>query len=156
MSKLDINSEMAAFDGKDRAFYEGLSEEDKKKFTNFLMIRWGSCVIGSTELQTYYLMSVNQKLNKRFFDVSDTNHKQLNWLAATTVSPGMGNHRHQWLAGPKKKTANTKVGKFLELIYPEMDGEDIALMEQLNTVADCKKHAEALGWTKEQIKKTFG
>ena len=54
--KLNIANEMRAFDIKDRDFYKNLTEEERKKFSNYLMIRCGSSVQGSSELQQYYLM----------------------------------------------------------------------------------------------------
>jgi hypothetical protein len=56
---LDIKNEMAQFDRKNREFYDSLDEQNKKKFAPFLMIRWGSSVGGSVDLQAYYLMSCN-------------------------------------------------------------------------------------------------
>ena len=53
--KLNIANEMRAFDSKDRNFYKDLTDEERKKFSNYLMIRWGSSVQGSAELQQYYL-----------------------------------------------------------------------------------------------------
>ena len=63
MDKLSINNEMAVFDRKDREFYNSLTDEEKKKFSNFLMIRYGSSVQGSTDLQHFYLVSCNERLN---------------------------------------------------------------------------------------------
>ena len=42
MDKLTIANEMKEFDLKNRNFYLDLTDEEKKKFSNFLMIRWGS------------------------------------------------------------------------------------------------------------------
>ena len=36
---LNIANEMREFDRKNRAFYEELTEEERKKFSTFLMIR---------------------------------------------------------------------------------------------------------------------
>ena len=52
--KLNIANEMRCLDTKDRKFYDSLTEEERKKFSNFLMIRWSSAVQGSAELQEYY------------------------------------------------------------------------------------------------------
>jgi hypothetical protein len=46
---------MACFDRKDRDFYNSLTDEERKKFSNYLMIRWGSSVQGSRELQEFYV-----------------------------------------------------------------------------------------------------
>ena len=153
---LSINTEMSAIDKKDRKFYDNLSEDEKKKFGTFTMIRWASCVYGIPELQAYYLRAANIRLNRNYFAISDTDHKKLNWLGVTTISPGMGNQRHQWIAAPKKNMSTTKVGKFLSLLYPGLKADDIALMEQLNDVKTCKAHAEELGMSKEEIKKLLG
>ena len=152
MSKLDIANEMRAFDGKDREFYDSLTDEEKKKFAPFLMIRWGASVEGGADLQAYYLMSVNERLNKHFFDVSGTQHKKLQWLLATTVSPGMGTHRHTWLAAKKREGGNNKAEKFLRELYPHAKTDDIALMARLNDKKDLKELACAHGWDDKRIK----
>ena len=100
MDKLSINNEMAVFDRKDRTFYDSLTTEERKKFSNFLMIRYGSSVTGDRELQEYYVKACNYYMNKHFFAIN--RHPQLQWLSATAISPGLGSQRHQWIA-PKKK-----------------------------------------------------
>ena len=153
--KLSISSEMKALDGKDRTFYDSLTDDEKKKFSNFLMIRYGATVNGSSDLQTYYLRATNLRLNKNFFAIPKK-HDKLNWLAATTISPGMGNQNHQWISAPKKATSNSKAEKFLANLYPAMKTEDIALMAKLNSTDDIKKLAEELGMDKSEIKKDLG
>lgn len=153
---IDIKSEMAALDRKDRDFYDNLSDEDKKKFSTFLMIRWGACVTGDPDLQAYYLKATNLRLNKNFFAINKTRHDKLNWLAATTISPGMGNQFHQWISLKKKEGPNAKVRKFFATLYPAMKDADLDLMAKLNDVKAVKKHAEELGMTKEQIKAALG
>ena len=51
MDKLGIANEMAQFDRKNRGFYDELTEEERRKFSNYLMIRWGSSVEGTREVQ---------------------------------------------------------------------------------------------------------
>ena len=150
--KLNIGYEMAQFDRKNRDFFDELTDEEKKKFSPYLMVRWGATVQGSAELQAYYLMSTNENLNKNFFDVSTTHHKKLQWLMATTVSPGMGQQRHTWLAGPKKETTNNKTEKFLKEIYPHLKDDEIALLATINTKADLKILARQHGWEDKRIK----
>jgi hypothetical protein len=150
---LDIKNEMAQFDRKNRNFYDSLDDEQKKKFSPFLMIRWGSSVGGSFDLQAYYLMSCNENLNKNFFDINTTQHKKLQWLLATTVSPGMGNQYHQWLSLKKKGTTDNKSIKFLRELHPDMKDEDLKLMAELNSKDDLKEHARLLGWDDKTIKK---
>ena len=109
MDKLSIHNEMARFDKKDRDFYQSLTDEERKKFSNYLMIRWGSAVQGSQELQEFYVISTNERLNKHFFSVN--RHPHLQWLMATSVSPGLGTQRHQWIAPKKKDASNNEIKK---------------------------------------------
>jgi len=150
--KLYIGYEMEQFDKKNRDFYDELSEEEKKKFSPFLMIRWGADVQGSADLQAYYLMSVNERLNKNFFDISTTQHKKFQWLMATSVSPGMGKQYHKWLAAKKKDSANNKAEKFLAELYPELRYDEIKLLARINSKDDLKQLAKQHGWDDKRIK----
>mgnify|MGYP003430676986 FL=1 len=153
VDKLSIRSEMAALDGKDRGFYDSLTVDEKKKFAVFLMIRYGSTVTGIKELQEYYLRATNVRLNKHFFSIPKQ-HEKLNWLAATTISPGMGNQNHQWISA--KKAPTSKTYKFLANQYPSMKVSDLELMASMNDIKACKELAKDLGMTPEQIKKELG
>ena len=141
--KLNIANEMRCFDLKDRNFYDSLTEEERKKFSNYLMIRWGSSVQGITELQQYYVVSTNEKLNKHFFDLSK--HPKLQWLLATAVSPGMGSHRHQWIPPKKKEKGNNEIKKALMELYPAMKADEIDLLSKLITKKELKELLKDLG-----------
>ena len=138
MEKLSIQNEMTQLDLKNRDFYDSLTEEERKKFSNYLMIRWGSSVQGVQELQEYYLLSCNERLNKNFFDIN--RHPKLQWLCATTVSPGMGAHRHQWIAPKKKEKGDNDVKKALMTLMPAAKMSDIETLSKLIT----KKQLRAL------------
>ena len=148
--KLNIANEMRAVDSKDRLFYQELTDEERRKFSTFLMIRWGSSVQGSAELQQYYLLACNENLNKHFFELS--RHPGLQWLLATTVSPGMGNFRHDWIKQKKREGSNNKAVKFLRQVYPEYKEDELELLAQINDTADLKKLAKEHGWDDKRIK----
>ena len=152
---LDIKNEMLQFDTKNRGFYDELSEEQRKKFSPFLMIRWGSAVSGDSELQAYYLIACNENLNKHFFDISAAKHKKLQWLLATTVSPGMGRQYHTWITPKKKTGSDNKVVKFLRELYPLAKEDEIRLLSELNTKEQLREYAKQLGWDDKRIKDTL-
>ena len=148
--KLNIANEMRAFDTKDRNFYNDLTEEERKKFSNYLMIRWGSSVQGSAELQQYYLLSCNENLNKHFFDLSQ--HPELQWLSATTVSPGLGTFRHDWIKQKKRQSNNNRAVKFLRQIYSTASEDELELLAKINSIEDLKQLARKHGWDDRRIK----
>lgn len=146
---LYISNEMAAFDRKDRAYYDKFTDEQRKKFSTFLMLRWGSSVEGSGDLQTYYLMATNERVNKNFFDIG--RHPKLQWLLCTTVSPNMGSQRHTWLA-PKKREGSNKAQKFLSKLYPTLKQDDIELLAKINDRRDIEDLARQHGFDDKTIK----
>ena len=143
MDKLSIQNEMTQFDRKNRKFYDELTDEERKKFSNYLMIRWGSAVQGSRELQEFYVIATNERLNKRFFDIN--RHPRLQWLTATTVSPELGTQRHVWIAPKKREPGASSVRKQLAELYPHLKDDEVELMSRINTKKDIDTYLKASG-----------
>ena len=143
MDKLSIANEMTQFDRKNRRFYDELTDEEKKKFSNYLMIRWGSAVQGSRDLQEFYLVSCNERLNKHFFAIN--RHPRLQWLCATTVSPDLGSHRHLWIAPKKKEAGATGLRKQLAELYPNLKSDELDVMAKITTKKELNDHLRELG-----------
>ena len=148
MDKLSIQNEMMFFDRKDRTFYDNLTPEERKKFSNFLMIRWGSSIQGSAELQHYYLQSSNHYVNKHFFAIN--RHPKLQWLCATAVSPGLGTQRHQWIAPKKKEAGASGIRKQISELVPHLKDDEVELMSKINTKKDIDVYLKQLG---QEVKK---
>jgi hypothetical protein len=117
-----------------------------------MMIRWGATVNGSREMQDWYLRSTNENLNKNFYDINATKHEKLHWLMATTVSPGVGKQFHPWLGFSKKLK---KGEKFIKLLYPHANNEEVNVLLKVNTMDDLKQRAKDMGWDEKQIKEYF-
>jgi hypothetical protein len=146
---LYIGNEMAAFDRKDRTYYDKFTDEQRKSFSTYLMLKYGANVSGNADMQAYYLMATNERVNKNFFDLGK--HPKLQWLSCTTVSPQMGNQFHYWLKG-KKKEGDNKSQKFLAKLYPTMKSDEIELMAKINDKRDIADMARNLGLDDKSIK----
>lgn len=134
---------MAQLDLKHRSFYDELTDEEKKKFSNYLMIRWGSAVQGSRELQEFYLIACNERLNKHFFSIN--RHPRLQWLCATSVSPGLGIQKHQWIAPKKKESAGTATRKILAECFPYYKDDELDLLAKITTKEEINAYIAAKG-----------
>jgi len=145
--KLNIANEMRMFDRKVRTFYDELTTEERKKFSNYLMIRWGSAVEGSRELQEFYVISTNERLNKHFFNVGK--HPKLQWLMATSVSPGLGTPRHPWIAPRKKEAGLSAKRKALMAMYPTYKDDEIDVMAQITTQKEIDAYNKSAGIEKK-------
>ena len=141
-NKLDIGFEMRQFDNKNRKFYSDLSDEEKKKFSNYLMIRWGSSVEGSRDLQEFYVISTNERLNKHFFTIN--RHPELQWLCASSVSPGLGSQKHKWIPNKRVEKGKIKVKDLLEL-YPTMKYNDLETLAQIITEEELAREQKRYG-----------
>lgn len=146
--KLSIQNEMRAFDTKQRDFYDTLEEHERRKFSTYLMMKYGGNVEGSRDLQEWYLRAHNERVNINFFDLG--RHPKLQWLACTTVSPGLGTKRHYWLSNRRQES---RARKFLEQLYPHLSDNELELMESINTREQLKDHARSLGWDERDINK---
>ena len=142
---LDIRNEMAQFDRKNREFYDNLTDEQKRKFSPYLMIRWGSSVQGNRDLQEFYLISTNERLNKRFFSISTSQHKKLQWLLASTVSPGMGVKTHNWIPPKKKEPGAGTMRKQLSELFPHLKDDEVDLLAQITTKQEFDQYLKDLG-----------
>ena len=149
-SPLYIGNEMAAFDRKDRKYYDKFTDEERKQFSTYLMLRYGASVEGSADLQAYYLMATNERVNKNFFDLNK--HPKLQWLLCTTVSPNMGKQKHYWQGAKKKEGSNNKAVKFLTEQFPELKDDEIKLLAEINDRSDLTDMARKLGWDDKRIK----
>lgn len=145
--KLNIANEMKMFDRKVRSFYDDLTAEEKKKFSNYLMIRWGSSVDGSRDLQEFYVIATNERLNKHFFDLG--RHPKLQWLLATTVSPDVGTPRHPWIAPKKKEAGLSAKRRALMEIFPHYKDDEIDVMAEITTQKEIDAYNREAGRDKK-------
>lgn len=142
--KLPLNTVLAAIDKKDYGFYDRLSDEHKKQVAPFLLNRYVSLVKGSSELQAYYLMAGNQRVNSLYFELAK--HPKLVWQLLCTVSPGMGTQFHQWVGHKKKDKKNdNKRRKQIEALHPNAKSDELNLLAQLYSDKELKTIQEAHG-----------
>jgi hypothetical protein len=146
---LYIGNEMAAYDRKDRAYYDKFTDEQRKSFSTYLMLKYGANVSGGADMQAYYLMATNERVNKHFFEIN--RHTKLQWLCCTSVSPQMGNQFHYWLKG-KKKEGDNKSQKFLAKLYPNLKTDEIELLAKINDKRELADLARSLGFDDKSIK----
>lgn len=146
---LNIQNEMRQLDRKNRKFYNELTDEERKKFSPYLMIRWGSAVDGPRDLQEYYVIAANERLNKHFFAINTAAHKKLQWLMATTVSPDTGTHRHPWIAPKKKESGASAKRKALQEIYPQYKDDEIDVMMRLVSQKEIDQYFVQVGQDKK-------
>jgi hypothetical protein len=132
---LSIWQEMAAFDRKDYTYYDRLTDDQKKEFSPYLMMRWGSTVDGNNDTSKYYALASNEYVNNNFWQLSK--HPKLQWLLCCAVSPTCGKQKHYWIGSSKKESTNS-LRKLLVEYLPNTKSDEIDLILKVNTRENIK------------------
>jgi hypothetical protein len=148
---IPLKDVMGAIDKKDRGFYNRLSDEQKKAFSAWMMMRYCSSVQGRHAAD--YIFMTNELVNMNFSDVSK--HPELQWLLLSACGSGKVEF-HPYLKPPNARKKKDKVFEFVYNIYPHMKAEDITQFIDLNDKHDLKQLAEAHGYDDKTIKDIFG
>lgn len=152
-SDISLDSVLPAVDRKNTNYWETLNEAQQRKFPGWLYMRYSSSVKGDPDLQRYYLMAVNERVNKHFSDLK--NHPKIQYLLMTSASPGMGKQYHPFIAPPKIGKGSKKKINLLEKLYPRANNQELELLATINSDADIAEHLLSLGWSDKDIKKAL-
>ena len=148
-AKLDIKRELNAVDQKNYNFYDKLTDEEKKVFSPFILMRYTSNTTGDRDIQEWFLEMTNELVNKNHWDLSK-NHKALLWKLFAACGAGV-NCYHPYIAAGKKEKAN-KIEKLLCEIYPAMKMDEIKMMASMMNKKDCEELFDKMGFDKKQRK----
>ena len=149
--QIPLKDVMAAIDKKDRGFYNRLTDEQKKAFSAWMMMRYCSSVQGKDAAN--YIYMANELVNYQFMEVSK--HPELQWLLLSACGTGKIGF-HPYLKPPNSRKKKNKVFDFISNIMPHMKAEDIDNLINLNTVDELKEYAREHGYDDKSIKDIFG
>ena len=76
---LDLKSTLRAVDMRDKQFYDKMSDEDKKKYSPYMLMRYAASVKGDQFYTEHYIETVNECVNKNLWTLSK-NHQKLLWM----------------------------------------------------------------------------
>lgn len=148
---LPLKDVMSAIDKKDRNFYNNLTDEGKKAFSAWMMMRYCSSVQGRDAAN--YIFMTNELVNYQFSEVSK--HPELQWLLLSACGTGKIQF-HPYLKPPNARKKKNKVFEFVYSVFPHMKSEDINNFIDLNTKEDLKTLAKQHGYDDKTIKEIFG
>lgn len=147
-AKLDIKRELQAVNSKNYNFYDNLTDEEKKAFAPYILMRYVSNP-RSRDAQEWCVERTNEFVNKHHWILSK-NHKSLLWKLYAGMGLGM-NIDYQYVAAGKKEKAN-KIEKLLVELYPAMKMSDIKLLASLLEDSDKEELFDKMGLDKKARK----
>lgn len=148
-AKLDIKRELNAVDQKNYNFYDNLTDEERKVFSPYILMRYTASTQGDRAIQEWFVEMTNEMVNKHHWDLSK-NHKALLWKLFAATGAGV-NCYHPYLAAGKKEKAN-KIEKLLCDIYPATKMAEIKMMAKMMTKKDKEELFDKMGFDKKQRK----
>lgn len=146
---LDIKRELANVDLKNYNFYEKLSDQEKKEFSPYVLMRYVANVDGDRDLQEWFLERTNEFVNKDHWVLSK-NHKPLLWKLFAGCGIGSKLYHPYLKAGTKEKAV--KIEKLLAELNPIMKLSDIKLLAKLMTKKEKDELFNKMGFDKKQRK----
>tara|TARA_B100000900_G_C20229978_1_gene573435 strand:- start:148 stop:615 length:468 start_codon:yes stop_codon:yes gene_type:complete len=149
--QIPLKEIMAAIDKKDRNFYNNLSDEQKKAFSAWMMMRYCSSVQGRDAAN--YIYMTNELVNYQFSEVSK--HPELQWLLLSACGVGKIQF-HPYVKPPNSRKKKNKIYEFIYELYPHMKAEDINFLLDINSKEELKELAVAHGYDDKSIKEIFG
>lgn len=143
----DLFEALAAIDKKDYGYYDRLTEEQQKKFVPFMLTKWLSYVqSNNTQLTQFYVLSVNEYVNKHLFNEKVSLHPKLLFLIMCASSPGNGKQRRNWIPQIKERVAQCKdaatikdIKDFYSKTYPNTDEQVLTEVSTLYVKHQNKK-----------------
>ena len=115
---------LGAVDRRNKEFYSQLSDEQKKEFSPYMVMRWTSSIKGSKQFQEHYLELTNEFLNKDFSVLYK--HKKLYWMLASIIGIGR-NQYHPWI-GVSKKTKKELLADRFSSLYPSLNQDELTIL----------------------------
>jgi hypothetical protein len=126
-----------------------LTEQEKKEFSPYVLMRYVANVDGDRELQEWFLEMTNELVNKDHWTLSK-NHKALLWKLFAGCGAGVKVYHPYLKAGTKEKAV--KIEKLLASLYPSAKLSDIKLLASMMTKSDREELYDKMGFDKKQRK----
>lgn len=148
---LPLKDVMGSIDRKNKNYYHNLTQEQKKAFVPWMMMRYCSSVQGKNA--SYYIFMTNELVNYQFMEVNK--HPELQWLLLSACGSGKVEF-HPYIKPPNGKKKKDKVSEFLISLFPHLKSDEIAMLKNINSTDELKQLARENGYDDKSIKDIFG
>jgi hypothetical protein len=146
---LDIKKELNGVDMRDKDAFNNWTDEERKSFSPYILMRYVSNVQGDRDVQEWFVEMTNELVNKNHWSLSK-DHKGLLWKLFAGCGTGAKAY-HPYLAAGKKEKA-VKIEKLIAELNPAMKMSDVKLQASLMDKNDIESLFDQLGFDKKQRK----
>jgi hypothetical protein len=155
-NRLDIFNVLNAIHSKNRTFYRDLKPEEKKGFQDYITLRWMSGVnsglksIQGIPFDDFFLLLLNERVNKDFWSFDRAKHAELSYLVMTVmgIKP---TPKHNWIPVPKRAKDYNTLDAFLLSCFPDFREDELKLWKRINNGADIEQLCKDRGMSDKEI-----
>lgn len=149
--KLDIFETLSAIDKRDKDFFSGLSDDQRKGFAPPVVLRWASSV-NDGDISENYIWLVNERANINFHDIWE--HPELQYKLLASCGSGKS-QRHHWIPMVGKRKKNDKVRNFISEFWPDANDFEIEILLNQFTDSSFEEFVFSSGATPQEIKEVM-
>tara|TARA_B110000503_G_C7112850_1_gene398957 strand:+ start:472 stop:960 length:489 start_codon:yes stop_codon:yes gene_type:complete len=146
---LDIKQVLSAVDTQKLDYHSLLTEQERKAYSPFVIMRYLSSLANNSALQSYAILAVNDLVNIGFSDLKD--HAELQHLLLCCAGAG-SRQFHPWIPVPRgKKRRDNPILELIQNYYPQLNSQELAIMLATITGQQITDLAVASGYNENKI-----
>lgn len=145
--KLNLTEVLTAFDKRDYEYYDRLSDDLKKQFSAFVLMRFMSSGANTSGMHEYYLQMINFYVNNNFWALSK--HPELQFKLLCLCGTGT-KHYHKWLPANNKKLPSWY--KLYKEKYNDLNDLEFKILTKSISQQEVVEYAKSIGKNDQEIK----
>ncbi len=148
--KLSLDTVLQAIDRKDLGFYDRLTDDEKKSYSPFILMRYMSSLGPQSDLAAYAVLATNDIVNNGFFSLGKHPELQHKLMCLT----GTGKKQYRPYIGSKgsSKTSSKVIDEFLMGLYPNINQTELDMLKSQYNKDTIQQLGEDAGLSKAEIK----
>ena len=146
---LDIKQVLSAIDTQKLDYYSQLTEQERRAYSPFVIMRYLSSLANNSALQSYAILAVNDLVNIGFSDLKD--HAELQHLLLCCAGGG-SKQFHPWIPVPRaKKRRDNPIAELIQNYYPQLNSQELSIMLVTITQQQVIDLAVASGYAENKV-----
>lgn len=147
--KLSLDATLQALDRRDLGYYERLTEEERKAYSPFILMRYMSSTGPQSNMQPYAVLATNDLVNIGFFNLGKHPELQHKLLCLA----GLGRKQYRPYIGAKNAKTKTKaVDALLMSLNPGINDEELGILRGMHDRESIRQLGMDAGLSDAEIK----
>lgn len=149
-TKLSLDTVLQAIDRKDLNFYDRLSDDEKKEYSPFILMRYMSSLGPQSDLAAYAVFATNDIVNNGFFSLGK--HTELQHKLMCLAGTGKKQYRPYIGSKGASKTSSKIIDEFLMGLYPTINETELEMLKSQHTLETLQTLGQDAGLSKAELK----